>query len=73
MKTILPKNHKYKSYVGKNGIEIRNLDCLNYTCFSAHNRNYTRTDGKIINNWCCNTRENNECPDRPEILKVDTE
>ncbi len=35
MKTILPKNHKYKSYVGRNGIEIRDLDCLNYTCFSA--------------------------------------
>ena len=66
MKTILPKNHKYKNYVGRNGVEIADLPCLDYSCFHPHNRSYTRTDGKVINNWVCNTRENYGCPDRPK-------
>ena len=66
MKTVLPKNHKHKKYVGKNGIQIRDLDCLNYKCFQPHNRNYIRTDGTVIKNWVCNYRDNHGCPDYPE-------
>lgn len=66
MKTILPKNHKYKDYVGKNRIEISDLPCLEYKCFSPHNFSYTLPTCKIINRWVCRTRELNGCPDHPK-------
>lgn len=69
MKTILPKNHKYKNYVGKNGIEIASLSCLEYNCFQPHNFNYTLSNDKIKNRWVCRTMELNGCPEHPRKIK----
>ena len=68
MKVLLPENHKHKSYVGKNGIEVSSLQCIDFACFAPHNCNYIRTDTKIINNWVCNTRDNHGCPDHPKTV-----
>ncbi len=70
MKTILPKNHKYKDYIKGNGIEINDLPCLNYSCFQPHNFSYTLSNGKVVNKWVCRTRENHGCPDHPKKIST---
>lgn len=62
MKITLKKSHKNYDYVGKNPISVCCKDCADKFCFSPHNWSYRRTDGKIVNDFRCNTREHKGCP-----------
>lgn len=71
MKIKLSKNHKYKNYLKNNAVSVCCKDCANKNCFSPHNWSYRRTDGKLINDFRCNTREHHGCPDMT-VLKNDS-
>ncbi len=66
MKVRIPKTHKSKGIVGPYPVDVVEPDCPTYRCFRPHNYNYTRTDGKIITDWRCATREGTGCPEDPE-------
>lgn len=65
----IPRDHKYKDMVGPHPVAVVEPDCPTYKCFRPHNYMYTRTDGKIIADVRCMTRERMGCPDYPEDLK----
>lgn len=63
MEIKLPNTHSQKSHVGNNKVSVSDEKCLDRKCFSPHNWSYRRTDGKIINDFRCNTREHQGCPE----------
>lgn len=66
MKITLTRSHKYYAYVGKRSVCVQSRDCGKYKCFAPHNWMYTRSDGRVISDFRCNTRENFGCPDGPD-------
>lgn len=68
MKIKLGKKSPQRSYIGKNEVSVRCADCFKYKCFWPHNWQYTESNGRIVNDYRCNTRENRGCPDVPEKI-----
>lgn len=66
MKIRLKKNHRFYGYVGKEGVGAFEAACADYECFSPHNWRYTRSDGSTANDFRCNYREHNGCPEGEE-------
>ena len=57
-------NIKVNKYGTKDKVFVNVVDkhCKNKHCFKIHNYNYILSNGKVVNNWMCRTRELYGCP-----------
>lgn len=63
MKVTLNKKHLKYNYVRKKEVSVFEVDCPKYKCFSPHNWSYRRADGVVVDDFRCNRREYEGCPD----------